>query len=231
MKLATPLTKDRVCHHFTYHWWKYALIAVLSVFLWDLVYVQTAYRSPENKRIDIYVQSVATTAEQVDAFMLPVWQNSVPDMETVSSVMLMPVGNESYYANIQLTTFLTARQGDLYLLSSDSFKSFAAQGAFVPLEGFLADGTLRIENADIKSGYVVYRETDMDADGKSVVHTENHLYGLPIRALPGFRPLLGDGGDSMYICVAVGNGNDDNVLAFLDALVAYTSGGPAAPDA
>ena len=47
MKIKTPLTKQRLRTHFTYHLWKYLLAAALTVFCVNLLYTTTAYRSPE----------------------------------------------------------------------------------------------------------------------------------------------------------------------------------------
>ena len=52
MKIKTPLTKQRLRTHFTYHLWKYLLAAALTVFCVNLLYTTTAYRSPENLRIE-----------------------------------------------------------------------------------------------------------------------------------------------------------------------------------
>ena len=40
--MKTPVTKQTLRTHFTYSWWKYALLAVLAVFGIDLLYTVTA---------------------------------------------------------------------------------------------------------------------------------------------------------------------------------------------
>ena len=41
MKIKTPLTKQRLRTHFTYHLWKYLLAAALTVFCVNLLYTTT----------------------------------------------------------------------------------------------------------------------------------------------------------------------------------------------
>ena len=210
------LTKSRLQDHFRYNAWKYALIIALSVLVWDFIYLQTAYRPPEDKRIDWYVQSPGSSAEELDAYLAPIWQASVPEMEQVASVMLMPSGGNDYYADMQLSTYLMAGQGDVYLLPRDLFKRYAAQGVFSPLEGYVAAGRLRLDGLDAAAGEVTYVETE--ANGAPTV-SERHLYGIPAAALSRLNE-AGIAPDNLVIAVSAASGNEDNIITFLDAFIA-----------
>lgn len=220
MKLSTPLTQKRVRDHFAYSFWKYLLAAVLSVFVWNMVYIQTEYRPPENKRIDIYVQTAETTAEAIDAFLKPVWEAAAPDMELVRSVTLMPSGGENYLSDMQLVTYLAAHEGDLYMLSAADFKKFASQGVFLPLETLVENGRIDAAGIDVQAGWVASQQSD-EADGKIVYTTERHLYGIPAKSLKRFEKVLGMHVDDMYIAVTAVNGNDENVIPFFSYLVQW----------
>lgn len=218
MKLSAPLTKETLRNHFRYNWWKHVLIVILSFFLWDMFYIQTAYHPPENKRIDIYVQSAITDPEALDAYLYPLWQESVPDMELVSSTVLIPGGAQDYYSNIQLTTYIVTGQGDIYMLPASEFKRFAAQGSFVALEDYKDSGQIAAQNLDWDRGYVTYIETDYD---EKIVSSELHLYGIPCDSLTGFQE-AGVPTDNMVLSVAVNSGNEENCIRFLNALIQYT---------
>ena len=69
MRIRTPINQETLKHHFTYSSWKYLLMAVLVVMGWSLIYTTTAYRSPQNKRIDVYIQSNIGSSDLIDAFM------------------------------------------------------------------------------------------------------------------------------------------------------------------
>jgi len=46
--MKTPITKAKLQNHFTYSLWKYALLAVVAIFGWNIVYSMTAYQPPES---------------------------------------------------------------------------------------------------------------------------------------------------------------------------------------
>lgn len=221
MKLSTPLTKKRMIDHLAYHFWKYLLAAVLSVFVWNMVFLQTEYRPPQEKRIDIYLQAAGVSAEDADAFFHPVWQSAVPDMETVQTVVLMPSGQDSYLGDMQLTTYLMAGEGDLYILSRADFKKFASQGAFIPLEGLAQSGALDLSGLDAKAGWIA-SQTAEEADGQTAAATRQHLYGIPMKGLERFERALGLNADDLLVGITVLSGNEDNAVKFLSGLLDWS---------
>lgn len=220
MKLSTPLTKKRIRDHFSYNAWKYLLAAALSIFGWNMFYLQTQYRPPEEKRIDLYIQSSSATSEQADAYFKAVWEKYVPDMEAVESVIVLPSSQDNYMTDVQLTTYLAARQGDIYILSGVDYKKYAAQGAFLPLEDLVEKGVLKVQDENLKSGFVTYRETQI-VDNESVVVSQSHLYGIPTNKLEGLRDALGLDIDNTYISITHANNNDENVIKFMAGLIEY----------
>ena len=142
MRIKTPINRETVRHHITYSSWKYIVMAVMVLMGWSLIYTTTAYRSPQNKRIDVYVQSNIGSQEMIDAFLEPIWKKTVPEMETVSSVILATV--DDYTTTMQLMTYMAAGEADIYFLNEQYFKSYASQGGFLPLEDLIAGGSLNV---------------------------------------------------------------------------------------
>lgn len=217
MKLTTRIDRETLRNHLQYNLWKYALAVIASIFLWDFIYAYTAYRPPQGKRIDIYIQSATTTQEAADAWFEEIRQKAVPDMELVSSVLLMGTTQTDVYAAQQLTTYIMAREGDLYFLTGADFKRFASQGVFVDLEPFINDGSLRADGLDLRSGYVAMQEYDSQKE-EMVQVSSQRLFGIPASELYGFMGLGIDNRD-LYLCMTIFNQNDDNVLKFLDELI------------
>ncbi|MHC1786183.1 MAG: hypothetical protein AB9880_03920 [Christensenellales bacterium] len=218
MKLDTRLDRRRLADHLHYNAWKYILIAVLSIFMWDLIYAFTAYRPPQDKRIDLYIQSASTSQEACDAYFGAIASSAAPDVELVSTALLMGTAQNDMYAAQQLTTYLMANEGDLYFLTGADFKRFAAQGVFLELEGFTLDGTLDTQGIDLKSGYVAMQAFD-EARDTMVPVSQQRLYGIPAASLFGFMNDLGIDNRDLYLCVTIFNQNEENVLRFLDALI------------
>ncbi len=215
MRLKTPVNKSTVQNHLTYSFWKYLVMGVCVVMGWSLIYTTTAYRSPQNKRIDLYVQSSTTSSELIDQFIEPVWKATVPDMESVSSVVLMPL--DDYTTTMQLMAYMAAGDGDIYFCTEQTFKSYAAQGSFLELEELVADGSIQVDDVDLSKGYVAYVE-QYDDSGKPISTTQ-HLYGIPLDNFYGFMSRMSLDNRNMYAVITVNNMNDENVIPFFNALL------------
>ncbi|MBR1585031.1 MAG: hypothetical protein IJ662_05775 [Clostridia bacterium] len=215
MRIKTPLTKENVKNHFTYSSWKYLIVIVVGIMGWSLIYTTTAYRSPQDKRIDLYIQSATTSNEMIDAFLKPIWEETVPDMEVVQGLSL--VSADDYTTTMQLTTYVFAGEGDIYFVTDQYFKSLASSGAFLPLEDMVADGTLQLEGIDLQKGYLTVVEEYDDQD--QPLSTSQHLYGIPLDSFYGFMNGMMLDNRGMYAAILVNNQNDDHVIPFFNALL------------
>lgn len=139
MRIKTPLTKTSLKTHFTYGWWMYAILIASAFFGWNLIYTTTSYRSPEDLRIDIYIQSGTVSEDRATYYMEKLGKEATPDMETIQTVILSS-SPDDYYGNMQLMVYVYANEGDLFLLGSDDFKNLAGQGVFIDLEPYVVSG-------------------------------------------------------------------------------------------
>ena len=57
--MKTPVNAQTLRQHLTYNWWKYALVIILSALAVNLYYTVTAYRPPEEKKVDFYIYGLA----------------------------------------------------------------------------------------------------------------------------------------------------------------------------
>ncbi len=201
--MNTPVTKKILRTHFTYSWWKYALLIILAVFGIDLLYTVTAYRSPEEKKVQFYIMGYSNQ-EALDAYMASVQQEYLPDMEVVDSHTFT---NDGTYAAMQLSTYMAAGEGDIYLLPREQFIGSAASGAFVALENDPELMTIFDEaGISLQNGWRRDSSTG-----------ETHLFGIPQSKLPGLTAQYAYAEDG-YLSVLVTNRNDENVLKFLRIL-------------
>ena len=221
MKLKTPVNKAILKHHFTYNLWKYILLLILSIFLVDIVYSTTAYRSPEDKRIDIYIQGAIANQNDIDELFEQMRTDLLPEVEIIRSAFLLSGSQDDMYAAQQLTTYLAVGEGDLYLLQAEDFKRYAAQGVFIDLSQAVKDGDLHVEGIDLSGGFVTIQEYDVEKD-MMISGGEKRLYGIPASSLDGLLTEFGIINKDLYISMTVFNGNDDNVLRFLNELIKRT---------
>ena len=210
--MNTPITKERLANHFAYNAWKYLVVCACAIFGWSLVYTQTAYRSPQDKRIDVYIKSSTVSEALMESYFETLRKEVAPEMEIISGVTLLASSSDDYYSQMQLTVYIAAGDGDIYILPASDFKSYAAQGCFVPLEGLTEDGAIDVTGIDTAAGYVTMQDEDEGA-------IETHLYGIPIDTLYGFMDTLQLDNRGMVMAVLVTNQNDENVLPFVNQLI------------
>ena len=169
--MKTPITSTRLKEHFRYNWWKYLLIVAIGFGLVDLLYSVTAYRPPREKTLGLYVYGY-TDDLKLSSYLENIRETELTDMEEITSVRML---DDSAYGPMQVMTYLSAGEGDLYLLSRDTFLSYASEGTMIPLEN---DSELMalFDNSGIslQSGWRRNTETG-----------ETHLYGIPQSRLPG----------------------------------------------
>ena len=204
--MKTPLTKEKIQHHFTYSLWKYALLAVIAIFGWNIVYSMTAYQAPEEKKVVMGIYAYGDESK-INAYTEQVRLEYMPDMEEISAQYIAP---DEMYGDMILSTRVAARECDIYVLPRAQFQSYAAQGAYMPLEEVLPDlvADLEAQGISLSRGNRTNEETG-----------EKHLYSIPCADLPGMLPMLMCDTRDMYIGVFFATGNDENVLKFFDRFV------------
>ncbi len=207
MAIKTPLSPAKIKNHFIYGYWKYLLLIILAVFGWNLIYQTTEYRPPQEKRIDLYVASNTVNIEALQAWMEESRLQAFPDMELIDAYTVM-ADSEDPYAQMQLSTFIMAGEGDIYLLDKERFRNFAAQGAMVPLESYLETGEIDPSGIDLSNGYVTITETG-----------ERLLLGIPADNLYGLLTRFNIDCRNMVLGIMVRNENEANVVKFVDYLI------------
>ena len=200
--MKTPVNSVTLKQHLTYHWWMYALSAVLAVLLTALVYQVTRPVVPDDKKVEFFVYGTIYE-NMLPEYIDRVRETEMSDMEEMSSLALL---DDGYYGQIQLTTYMATGEGDVYLLPRDLYISAASTGSLLPLEedaelmAFFSDRGISLQN-----GWRKNTETG-----------ETHLYGIPQSLLPGLGNYVyvRDG----YLCLIASGRNDVNAFRFLRIL-------------
>ena len=200
--MKTPFTAKSLKHHLTYSWWIYILIALAAFGLVDLLYSVTAYRSPRDKVVGLYVYGYANE-DELNAYLESVRVAEMPDMEVLSTQTLL---NDAEYGPMLIMTYMAAGEGDLYLLPRDQFLSYASGGSLIPLE--IDEYLVAIFDSagiSLQSGWRRNTETG-----------ETHLYGIPQDKLPGLgRYAYAQDG---FLCLVASSANQENAVKLLNIL-------------
>lgn len=201
-----PITKKRIETHIHYFWWQYALLLVVGVFGWNLIFTMTHYRPPENLKLEWYYQGASSmnTVDLGNALLEELKPELFPAMEEVSFNI---AGTDETYGHTQLMVWIAAGQGDLYMLQKDYFKTYAYEDAMVDLQPYVDDGTLNVEGIDLTAGISTNPETGYTG-----------LFGIPLDALQGMwdydmQP------NGAIACLPIGSGNIETALVLLDYML------------
>lgn len=204
--MKTPVTREKIKNHLTYSLWKYALLAIVAIFGWNLIYSVTEYQPPDEKKVILGVYAYADETG-INSYMEQVRQTAMPDMEEMLASIIMP---DEMYGDMILSTRIAARECDIYLLPRTQFQNYAAQGAFMPLDVVLPDLVAELEAAGVSLSRG-YRTNDELG--------EKHQYAIPTAAMTELQNLLMVDVSDMYLCVFFETGNNENVLKFFEQLV------------
>lgn len=202
-----PITKERVRNAWTYSKWVLVLLVALSLGGCSLFYQMTAYRVPDEKKVEFYIDAYgADTYEPLDALMETIRLEALP--EDVEEVSYRFMGLDDTYGVTQLTTWVSAGEGDVFLFTEGYFRFMAEGGALLPLQPLIDQGVLDVSDIDLAAGYAI------DADTR-----ERNLYGIPADALLGLES-CGVPVQGCYLCLLVQDGVElEHSTAFMRYLL------------
>jgi len=206
MRPNLPITTRKIRNHFHYSFWKYLLLIAIVLFGWNLIYTTTRYRSPDSLKVEFMAQGSYLGDEKLQSLADKIRTDVMPEMEEVTATA---VNFDDMYGDMQLVVWVSAGQGDVYLLSKEKFQSMAANEATMDLQPYIDSGALHTDGMDLTNGYVLNTDTGVST-----------LMGIPVDSLAG----LADYGlptENMVLCALVNNGNDTYTIKFMDYLLTH----------
>ena len=212
MSLNLPVTRRKIRNHFQYSLWKYLLLVVIALFGWNLIYTTTRYRPPENLKVEFFAEGDLQSGEAAQALADRIHAEAMPEMEEVTATT---VTFDDAYGDMQLTVWVSAGQGDVYLLSRQRYDTFT--DATLDLTPYIASGALNVTGLDLTDGYMTNPDTGA-----------RELHGIPTDSLAGLSTYGLIAKDRM-LCVLYNNGNDEYAIRFLNELIARTRAADATP--
>lgn len=205
--MKTPVTKEKIQNHISYSLWKYALLAVIAIFGWNIIYSVTEPQAPEEKKIIVGLYAYGNETN-MNAYMEQVRQELMPDMEEMMLNLIMP---DETYGDMILSTRIAARDCDIYVLPRTQFQNYAAQGAFMPLDEVLPELIAELESRGVSLSRGNRANEELGG--------EKHQYAIPCADLPGVMSMFECDTSDMYLCIFFETGNNDNVVKFFDQFV------------
>ena len=205
---ANRVTKKWLQNHFHYSWWKYLVIVAVSIMGIDMLFTSTAYRVPEDKKLELYICSGYIDSMALENALWPQYQARYPEQEELT-VMNIDLSSGDMYANMQFTTYAAAQQGDVLLLPQAEVYKYAAEGAdefFMELTPYVENGVINLQDIDPGAGML------KNAEG------ETGLYAIPADSLYGLSAFYGVPAGSM-LCATSYSGNDEHAAGLMNLMI------------
>ena len=202
------VTKKWMKHHWSYNWWKYLLLAFVCAVTVDVAFTMTAYRPPEEKKIEVYVLNDFCNAVAMQEELSPLFFAAYPEQEEFTVLNINLTGGD-LYAPMQFSTYVAAQQGDVCLMPRSEVDKLAADGAeyaFVELTPYIERGVIDAEGIDL-SGGMMKRSTG-----------EMGVYGIPADSLYGLLEYGNDPEDSL-LCIMDYSGNEERAAGVIGLML------------
>ncbi len=201
------ITKKWLKNHWTYNWWKYAFLVCVCILGVNVLFTATAYRAPEEKKIELYVCNGYVDQQRMEQQVSEVFFARFPEQEEMT-LMNINLASNDVYVQMQFTTYLAAQQGDVLLLpQSEVYKlcEGGADNAFLELTPYIEDGTIDLPALGVQP--LVLK----DSAG------EEGIYAIPADSLYGLFE-LGNAPENSYLCLTGFGGNEDVAAGVLSML-------------
>lgn len=201
------ITKKWLKNHWAYSWWKYLLLACICIMGVNIVFTTTAYRPPEEKKIELYVCNGYVDSQAMEDQLSPVFFERFPEQEDLT-LMNVNLASEDMYVQMQFTTYLAAQQGDVLLLPKSEVYKLSGEGAdnvFMDLTPYIETGVIDPEKLGVEP--LVLKDS-AGAEG---------VYAIPAETLYGLFD-LGNMTKDSYLVVTAFSGNEDTAAAMIGML-------------
>ena len=99
------ITKKWLKNHMTYSWWKYAVLAAVCILGVNLVFTMTAYRVPEEKKVEVFVLNGYTDSVAMQETLWPAFSALYPEQEELTVMNVNLSGNDTY-GPMQFATYI-----------------------------------------------------------------------------------------------------------------------------
>jgi len=212
MSLQMPITKRKIQRHFQYSLWKYALVVIGSILVWNLLYTVTRYRSPEDLKVEFYAEGYASQEvySEMDSLIAQIHSQVMPEMEEVTYSILTL---DETYGEMQLMVWISAAQGDVYLLSDERFQRLANGEAMLDLTPYIDSGALNVDGLRLRSFTL---QTEEGTAGQTF-----GTWGIQADELTGLEAmgLFTRGG---VLSVLAAGANEEYAIRFLNELLTRT---------
>lgn len=198
--------------------WMYIAALIVAVIGVNLCYSMFAYRSPPERRVDVYFVGTAMFEENLADMSQKAlaYFDGDPNVEEVNVYNIPVIGTDEAASYEQkLMVMLGAQEGDIYVFPHERFYAYGVQELFIPLDEYIAEGILDVEGLDLS--YATFAAGgEYDENGNEITAPgEVYTYGVPINDLIALR-YMGLQTDNMTMGIVGYSRNQDNAVKMMN---------------
>lgn len=228
----TKLTRERLSNHLHYGKMFYLVICIVVGMLADVLFTVTAYRAPDERKVDIELVGLYANIEDVDAlqqdaveygqaFELARDEAAGVDvnaedyelpLQEVNFIQMMydPNGEDAYYDQQRYMVTLAANEGDIFCVSRDMLSGLIYEGLTADLTPYIESGVIRPGDCDLsRVTFAEWVDEGQPATGKQCV------YALPMESLGGLWNEFEYYNTDKYMVLMVYSDNQDTSAAIM----------------
>ena len=235
----TKMTPEKFKQHVYYSKWAYAAVVAVALMLGSLLFTTTAYRAPNERRIDIelvgdYADTSSPAAEAATAALLAFgkgWETACdseagvdtaakdyePALQELTAIGLIysddGTGENDYYAAQKYMVMLAAQEGDIYFVSRPRMVELVDNNIAVPLDDYIAQGIIDPGKRNLDNVTFDERDDEGNATG------ERKIYALQAETMLGMYDAFQYNPTNKYAVVVTFSKNQDTAAAVLGEML------------
>lgn len=234
----TKLTKESIRNYFHYSKMTYLIIAVIAIFVGDLLFSMTTYRAPNERNIEVelvagyadteqlapYEQIAleALTAYEIErdqAAGIDVSANDYEPQICEVSFLLLSYdldGDESYYGSQKYMVTMAAQEGDIFVVERELMEGLVNDGLAVDLSPYIENGVINPGTRDLSR--VTFNEY-VNADDGEEPTGNTCVYALQADSLTGLWDVAQFNPTDKYIVIMSYSQNQDTAAAMVQWMI------------
>ena len=122
------LSRKSIANYWMYSWWKYLALVVVCVMGVDVLFTTTAYRVPEDKKVEVFILNGYVDADRLYNDLWPALLAFDAEQEEML-IQNININSSDVYAYMQFSTYVAAQQGDVCLMPTSEVKKLVTDGA------------------------------------------------------------------------------------------------------
>ena len=203
---ANRITGDRIKNHFHYSWWKYVILAAITIMGWNIIFSATIYTPPADKKLGVYFATYSIDSQNTAKLREMILEHD-KNLEDATVTSITYTDSDNYYGSMQLTTYMGSGEGDIYIVDRSIFEKLEDGGGFVMMDEPIATGRVNLQGVDASSCF------GTDDEGIS------GIMGVPLSELYGLLELGIDNRDLVLLVMGF-SGNQEGAMDFINWLFA-----------